>query len=289
MVLRKSLKLMQCLQSRIKQLLNLFLITFLCGACSLPQIFFGQDNIHLLLGNPSYGSQLESSRYKQFLRSQYALLYDRTTNTAAWVSWQLNRDWIGTLNRPPFTPDSDLPAQWFAVTPSDYTNSGFDRGHLVPAADRNRTHEDEVAVFKMTNIVPQSPDNNRGPWEALEHYCRVLAKSGKELYIIAGPVGRGGVGRFGRATAIAHGKITVPEALWKIIVVNHQPGQGIDGINENTRVIAVLMPNQQGIKADNWKQFRTTVRALEQQTGFDFLSSLSPELQNTLESRVDRY
>jgi endonuclease G, mitochondrial len=288
LVLRESLKFMQCLWSRIKQFLNLFLIVFLCGACSLPQIFVGKDNIHLLLGNPSHGAQLESSRYRQFFRSQYALLYDHTTNTAAWVSWQLNRNWIGTLRRPPFTPDSDLPAHWDAVTPQDYTRSGFDRGHLVPAADRNRTSADAVAVFKMTNIVPQAPDNNRGPWEALEHYCRVLARSGKELYIIAGPVGKGGVGSFGRATAIAHGKITVPEALWKIIVVNNQPGQGIDGINENTRVISVLMPNQQGIKVENWKQFRTTVRALEQQTGLDFLSSLAPELQNTLESRIDR-
>jgi endonuclease G, mitochondrial len=287
LVLWESLKLMQCLRSRLKPLLSLFLIALLCGACALPPVFFGKDNVQMLLGNPSHGVGLESSRYKQFLRPQYAMLYDRTTNTAAWVSWQLNRGWIGTLNRPPFTPDSELPAQWYEVTPHEYTDSGFDRGHLVPAADRNHTQEDEAAVFKMTNIVPQAPDNNRGPWEGLEHYCRVLAKFGNELYIIAGPVGRGGVGSLGSATAIARGKVTVPAALWKIVVVKDRPGQGIKGINERTRVIAVLMPNKQGIKEENWKQFRTTVRAIEQQTGFDFLSNLSPKLQDALETHVD--
>lgn len=279
---------MQYLRSGLKPLVSLFLVVLLCGACTLPQIFLGKDNIQLLLGNPSHGVSLDSNRYKQFLRPQYAMLYDRTTNIAAWVSWQLNRDSIGTLDRPPFTPDLDLPVQWYAVTPHDYTNSGFDRGHWVPAADRNRTQADEAAVFKMTNIVPQAPDNNRGPWEGLERYCRVLAKLGNELYIMAGPVGRGGVGSLGSATAIARGKIAVPAALWKIVVVNSQPGQGIKSVSERTRVIAVLMPNKQGIKEENWKQFRTTVDAIEQQTGLDFLSNLSLELQETLETHVDQ-
>jgi endonuclease G, mitochondrial len=243
--------------------------------------------LHLILGNPSHHTQLDSQRYRQFLRPQYALLFDRTSDTAAWASWQLNRDWLGNLKRPPFEPDPELPQQWDPVLPHDYTDSGFDRGHLVPAADRNRTPQDLAAVFYMTNIVPQAPDNNRGPWEELEHYCRELVQSGKELYIMAGPMGEGGIGRFGRVEAIAHHKITVPAALWKIIVVNPTPGLGLKGINGNTRTIAVLMPNQQGLKLENWQQFRTTIRTLEAKTGYDFLSNVPADLQNVLENHLD--
>lgn len=244
------------------------------------------DSVHLTLGNPSHSLPLDAERYHLFLRPQYALLYDRTTSTPDWASWQLNAAWLGTLSRPEFTPEPDLPPGWFVAAPRDYTGSGFDRGHLVPAADRNRTPEDAAAVFYMSNIAPQAPDNNRGPWEALESYCRTLVKLGKELYIIAGPTGTGGDGSAGPATAIANGKINVPAAFWKIVVINNQPGLGLAGITQNTQVIAVLMPNQQGIKEERWQQYRTTIRALEQRTGYDFLSNLPTAVQDALETRI---
>jgi endonuclease G, mitochondrial len=281
-----------CLRRRT--LLGLLLIALLCSSCQLMRkapttndvTTNNSDSVHLTLGNPSHTVSLDENRYHLFLRSQYALLYDRTTNTPAWASWQLNASWLGNLSRPVFTPEPDLPVGWFSVTPRNYTGSGFDRGHIVPAADRNRTPEDSAAVFYMSNIAPQAPDNNRGPWEALESYCRVLVKSGKELYIIAGPTGKGGVGSVGTAEAIADNKITVPAAFWKIVVINKQPGLGLAGITQNTRVIAVLMPNQQGIKEDKWQQFSTTIRDLEKRTGYDFLSNLPPAVQDALETQA---
>jgi endonuclease G len=71
-------------------------------------------------------------------------------------------------------------------------------------------------------------------------------------------------------------------------VVNARPGLGLSGINEKTRVIAVIMPNSQGIKNKAWTEFRTTVRDLEQQTGFDFLSNLPTTVQESLETQPDR-
>jgi endonuclease G, mitochondrial len=244
------------------------------------------DGVHLMLGNPSHAITLNLDRYHLFLRPQYALLYDRTTNIPDWASWQLNASWLGNGSRPIFTPDPALPAGWFSVTPHNYTGSGFDRGHIVPAADRNRTPEDEAAVFYMSNIAPQAPDNNRGPWEKLESYCRTLAKSGKELYIISGTTGKGGVGSLGQADTIAANRIAVPAAFWKIVVVNNRPGLGLDSITPKTRVIAVLIPNQQGIKEEHWQKFRTTVRKLEQHTGYDFLSNLPSEVQDALENQA---
>jgi endonuclease G, mitochondrial len=271
------------------QLFSLLLVAVLLGGCQLtePKAFWADtSSVHLRLGNPSHGVTLNPDRYHLFLRPQYALLYDRITNTPAWASWQLNASWLGTGIRPVFTPDPEVPTGWFRVTPRNYTGSGFDRGHIVPAADRNHTPEDEAAVFYMTNIAPQAPDNNRGPWEKLESYCRTLVRSGKELYIIAGPTGKGGVGSVGSATAISANKIIVPAAFWKIVVVTNRPGQGLDSITKKTRVIAVLIPNQQGIKEDRWQKFSTTVRDLEQRTGYDFLSNLPQDVKDSLETEA---
>jgi endonuclease G, mitochondrial len=276
----------RCLLQR-NQLLSLLLVALLSSGCQLMHRNLSvADNIHLTLGNPSHAIETRADRYHLFLRSQYALFYDRTTSNPAWASWQLNASWLGNLSRPEFTPDPEMPTGWFTVTPRNYTGSGFDRGHIVPAADRNRTPEDSAAVFYMSNIAPQAPDNNRGPWEALESYCRMLVKSGKELYIIAGPTGQGGVGSEGAKKAIANGKITVPAAFWKIVVVNDRPSLGLKGITQNTRVIAVLMPNRQGIKEENWQTFRTTIRDLEQRTGYDFLSNVPPAVQEALETQA---
>jgi endonuclease G len=73
-----------------------------------------------------------------------------------------------------FRPDDRLPKDWPRVTPSDYTGSGFDRGHMSPNADRYGSREAADATFLMTNITPQTGDLNRGPWQKLEAYLRTL-------------------------------------------------------------------------------------------------------------------
>jgi endonuclease G len=221
------------------------------------------------------------------VRSAYVLSYNRSKNIPNWVSWQLNQSWLGDLPRRAFEPDPSLPKDWYRVVPEDYTGSGFDRGHLVPAADRNRTEANNRTTFLMTNIVPQAPDSNRGPWEELERYCRELARQGKELYILTGGAGQGGIGKYGRKTAIARSQITVPAMLWKVIVVLDKPASGIKDITDATRTIAVIMPNQQGIKDRNWQLFRTSIDDVEQLTGFNFLNQVPEAIQNAIESKVD--
>jgi endonuclease G, mitochondrial len=279
---------MKFLFLRLKLFASILLICGNCWACrpvGLPRDI-PERSAHLQLGNPTPDLMQQSAQTIFIDRPQYSLLYDRGKHTALWVSWQLNRSWLGQLDRPPFTPDPLLSKEKKLITPSLYTGSGFDRGHLVPAADRNRTPEDSAAVFYMSNIVPQSPDNNRGPWEGLESYCRRLVKSGKELHIIAGPLGMGGVGSKGEENVIAKGEIMVPSDLWKIVVVSDRPG--LAGVTVNSRVIAVLMPNEQGIKEKDWRLFRTTVRDLEQRTGYRFLSNVPQAIQDILETHVDR-
>jgi endonuclease G len=254
-----------------------------------PSLKLTDENPNLLLGNPSAAvSDVAQPNNYLIATPQYVLSYNRDRGIPNWVSWQLNQSWLGELGRSPFEPNPSLPSGWYRVTPDDYTGSGFDRGHLVPAADRDKTEADRQSVFLMTNIVPQAPDNNRGPWEALERYCRDLAKQGKDLYIIAGGTGTGGIGTKGARMTIAHGKVAVPKRLWKIIVIVNRPDLKLSGITQSTRVIAVIMPNQQGIDETNWKAFRTSVDAIEQLTGYDFLSNLPDATEAAIEAQVDR-
>jgi endonuclease G, mitochondrial len=266
---------------------SLSLVSLILYGCSglLPK---PSSNVNLTFGNPS-GANLGDPNNFLIERPQYVLSYNRSRGSANWASWQLTAAWLGTGDRPVFSPDLTLPVSWPQITPEDYTNSGFDRGHLVPAADRNRTAPDSAAVFLMTNIFPQAPDSNRGPWEKLERYCRDLAKAGNELYIMAGTYGMGGVGRRGQQQWIGDGKIAVPAQMWKVVVVQSQPDSGSISSAPQTRVIAVIMPNKQGTKRQRWQLFRTSVREIENLTGYNFFPNLPTTTQDRLETQVDNY
>lgn len=238
------------------------------------------NNPNLLLGNPSNAAPIASSANNYLMvKSQYTMSYNNKTHTANWVSWQLNRSWIGSADRQDnFRPDDLLPASWYKVRPGDYTGSGYDRGHIAPSADRTRNEADNSATFLMSNMMPQVPELNRGVWGDLEDYSRSLVQAGKELYIVAGPVGsKGAIGK--------KEKITVPAKTWKVIFVLDKPG--LSGVTANTRAIAVIMPNDASVKGKGWKSFRVSVKQVEKDTGLNFLSNVPPQIQQTVENKVD--
>lgn len=262
--------------------------TFLVGCFTQPRLVANSESVHLLLGNPSEATTDPANANNYLIvRPQYVMSYNRDRGSANWVSWQLNRNWVGRGRRLDFMPDESLPEGWYQVTPQDYTGSGFDRGHIVPAADRNRRSEDSRSVFLMSNIMPQSPGNNQGPWNELEMYCRDLVAQGKELYIMAGGTGVGGVGSRGRRDIIGRGRVVVPEYTWKIILVLDRPITSAEEVQVSDRVIAVIMPNIDGIRRNDWRQYRQSVDQIEQLTGYDFLSALPEDVESILEARID--
>lgn len=260
------------------------------SSCSVllkdPRVSQSASNPNALLGLPSQATSFNANDYL-INRSQYVMSYNRSKAIPNWASWQLNQNWLGSRPRIPFEPDNTLPGGWEKVVPNDYTGSGFDRGHVVPAADRNKTADDSSAVFLMTNIFPQAPDNNQGPWAQLESYCRDLVAQGKELYIVAGVAGAGGRGEKGEKETIAQGKVSVPASTWKVVVVSDRPGLGLANITERTRVIAVIMPNEQGIKDTNWRQYRRAVDQVEELTGYDLFSNIPKLVQTAIEAKTD--
>lgn len=253
------------------------LFVSLLAGCDFFLDFGEVTSPHLLLGNPS-NAGLEPNNYLME-KPQYALSYNEEKGTPNWVSWQLNENWLGRVERQDdFRPDPTLPEDWYSVRPNDYRGSGYDRGHMTPSADRRATTEDNSATFFMTNIVPQTPNNNRGAWRVLEEYCRDLVEEGKELYIVAGV--------YGDKEKIGPDKqITVPSYTWKVIVVLDDPGTGLGGISEDTRVIAVDVTNRTNTSSD-WKRYQVSVDKLEEKTGYDFLNRVPISIQDVIENKI---
>ncbi|MGC1246549.1 MAG: DNA/RNA non-specific endonuclease [Spirulinaceae cyanobacterium] len=250
------------------------ILIFLQTGCDFLLDFETPTSPHLLLGNPS-NAGLEPNNYLME-KPQYALSYNQERATPNWVAWQLNQSWLGNVERQnDFRPDATLPAEWYQVRAGDYRGSGYDRGHLTPSADRRDTVEDNSATFLMTNIIPQTPNNNRGAWRELEEYCRDLVEEGKELYIVAGVYGE-------REKIGPDKQITVPTYTWKVIVVLDEPGTGLNGISENTRVIAVDVTNRVNTSPD-WENYQVSVDQLEAKTGYDFLNRVPLAIQEAIE------
>ncbi|MBC8044050.1 MAG: DNA/RNA non-specific endonuclease [Rhizobacter sp.] len=239
------------------------------------------SSVHLTMGNPSNAvTNTANSTNYLMIKTQYALSYNDTDRKPNWTSWQVSNFWLGSTPRQDdFRADNTLPAGWYQVQGNGYSGSGYDRGHMCPSADRTSSTTNNSATFLMTNMIPQAPDNNQGPWANLENYTRDLVRnSGKECFVIMGSYGSNGT--------IASG-VKIPTRTWKVIVVLDQPGSGVAGVSTSTRVIAVDMPNVQGIRSNDWKSYRVSVDAIEQSTGYDILNAVSASIQSTIESRVD--
>jgi DNA/RNA endonuclease G (NUC1) len=251
-------------------------------------------SVHLAMGKPSEAiASLDSPADFLMEKPEYALSYNRDLGRPNWVSWHLSQEWIGTLQRvDTFRPDPGVPPEWYRVQSFDFSGSGFDRGHMVPNADSDPETSIPInqATFLMSNMLAQAPDNNQGPWAALENDLRALLPA-NELYIAAGGIGTGGTGSTGVfTTTLAGGKVTVPAATWKVaLVIPAGGGDDISRVSCGSRTIAVLMPNSNGpgFRNQPWQDFLTTVDAIEALTGYDVFSNLPAAVQRCVEAGIN--
>jgi endonuclease G len=254
-----------------------------CPVPEPPNAEEPSPNVRFGLPSPAKADPKQRDDYL-IERPQYTLSYNATTRRPNWVSWRLRKADIGKAERGPFEPDPLLPKGFAKVTSHTYDGSGFDRGHMCPAKDRSAEQKDCDATFNM-NVVPQSPASNQKGWERLEEYCRNLAHQGHVLYIVCGPHGTGGTGKEGHKEEIGKGKVevTVPAKPWKVVMV--LPSEDAEP-RKNTRVIAILMSNDQTVGFD-WSKYRVSVKEVKKLTGYKFFPNLPEEVAAALQDKVD--
>jgi len=200
----------------------------------------------------------------------YTLSYNEKYEQANWVYYSLTDSMVikgGSERSNKFKVDKMVSTG--SAKSADYTKSGYDRGHLCPAADMDFNPIAMEESFLMSNICPQAPDFNRGIWKELETEVRNWAKKEHKLYVVTGPVFNDNKGTIGQE------EVLVPGYFFKILYEE----------TDQPKIIAFVFPNR---KSDRpLADFAVTIDEAEKLTGFDFFSQIPDELENKLESRVD--
>ncbi|SHM72920.1 endonuclease G [Chitinophaga jiangningensis] len=246
------------------------------------------DDDNLLLGNPSDATAALVSPNNYLMdKGFYKLSYNRDRGTPNWVSWHVSSKDLGSMSRSnDFRPDVDVPDNWYQVSQTSYIGSGFDRGHNCPSGDRTFSRAANDATFLMTNMIPQAPNHNQHLWSGLENYTRDLVKAGNEVYVIMGSYGVGGYGEKGLKKKIDRNNITVPDHIWKVIVVIPEGNNDLKRINKHTRIIAVNTPNKNDVST-KWSAYLTSIEEIEQATNLKLLSRVPAEVRQELVKKID--
>lgn len=196
---------------------------------------------------------------------RYTFLYKPSCKISQWVAYKLTlSDVTGSADRSDaFRPDPRLEVYgWPSAMNADYKGSGYDRGHLLPSADRKCSETANRATFLYSNMAPQQPKLNRGAWKTLEEKLRGLTEDYDTLYIVVGTVLNG------RWQTIGDG-VAVPELFFKAVAL--RKADDFDGV-------AYVMPNDAGqLGARKYDDFEVTVDSVERLTGLNLFPQI-PEL-----------
>lgn len=210
-------------------------------------------------------------RYSQVIRHKgYTLSYNVQWRLPNWVGYELTaEETLGNIERTDWF-DTDPEVKGVCPRHSDYTHSGYDRGHMAPAADMAWDKQAMVESFYMSNICPQVHGLNAGAWKQLENRVRTWAQEDSAIIIACGPI----IGK--TATTIGRNKITVPERFYKIVASPYSP---------NPRGIAFIFNNEATDKP--LYTYAVTIDSVERATGIDFLYNLPDSLENFIEHNID--
>ncbi|HQU57103.1 MAG: DNA/RNA non-specific endonuclease [Chitinophagaceae bacterium] len=258
------------------------------------------DNDPLLPGNPTNATG-SSSNVDNYLKDNtyYKISYSSTRGTSNWVAWHLQSEDLGSVPRSNnFRGDALLPGAWYQVQNEDYNGSGFDRGHMCPSGDRTATTAGNSATFLMTNIFPQAPNLNQGPWEGLETFIRDnLVGTGNEAFVYVGVTGSGGYGLNGTTSFLAGGRITVPSKAWKVVLVIPKGNGDLARIHSDATVLAVNIPNDNRLfntspsGKNDWRNYLVSVNSIEtdaQSAGIplNLFSAINDSIKVNLKSKI---
>jgi len=230
------------------------------------------DNDPINPGNPTNATTSSTSTPENFYKNNtfWAMAYSKSRSIPVWVAWHLQSEDIGSTSRQDdFRNDAALPTGWYQVQSNSFSGSGFDRGHSCPSGDRTSSVAANSSTFLMTNMIPQAPNLNQGPWEGLEDYIRnTLVGGNNEAYIFMGNHGKGGInGSNLYYTWINSGNVAVPNKVWKVVLLLPKGNGDLARINRNTTVLAVNMPNDNFLYTPGnktaWRNYLCTINSLE--------------------------
>lgn len=196
----------------------------------------------------------------------YTVSYNKEWRIPNWVAYELTREETKGKEKRSDRFTSDPLAEGGMPTNSDYAHSGYDKGHMAPAADMKWNSKVMKESFYFSNVCPQHPELNRRKWKDLEEKTRDWVIADSAIIIICGPV----VDKFPRT--IGSNRVVVPRQFFKVILSLYGASpKAIGFLFDNARSVSPL------------KSYAITVDSVEKLTGMDFFAPLPDELEEQLE------
>jgi endonuclease G len=247
-------------------------------AWDLWQLYYSEEYVATAAGTSSevYGGMPKPTRangahVRMLTNPGYTTGYSDALGNPIWTAYHVSEGKLGVA--PPRPDEFSVDARTVArIEPSEFSRSGYDRGHMAP----NHVMavyfgpEAQAASFLMSNICPQKHGLNAGLWKDLEQ--RIAANYParfREVWVFAGPV-------FGEKPSWLRRRVAVPEGFY-MILLDEQEGR--------LRAEAFLFP-QEPASGARLEDFLTSIDEVERRTGLDFLNQLPANEQAALEARV---
>lgn len=201
----------------------------------------------------------------------YTVSYNYDWKIPNWVAYELTDIEVqGEVPRyDRFKPDPMVP-QGVTATTNDYKYSGYDRGHMAPAADMKWDEQAMKESFYLSNICPQNPNLNGGVWKDLEEQVRDLAIQKGKIFVVCGPIVND------NPTTIGENKVVVPHYFYKVLLQEN---------NGKVYTIGFVYENISGRKP--MSTYAMSVDDVEEMTGIDFFPSLPNKIEDKAEAEVD--
>lgn len=257
---------------------SIFKIVFFVGVSSLTvsflpsfqeQFCLSDINSNACKHDSLYYPKIDSGEY--IIHHQYYdLVYDEQHEQAKWIFYKLYPVYLNG----PYKRKNDFRVDPKVISNSanhnDYRGSGYDRGHLMPAADMTWSEVALSESFYYSNMSPQHPSFNRGVWKRLESKVRSWCAESDSLFVTTGPVFNTIFG------VIGPNKVAVPGAYFKVIIRFKQ---------NKKEGIAFLLPNTSS--KNLLETFVYSIDSLEKVVGIDFFHHQNEEFQRNTESSMD--
>lgn len=201
----------------------------------------------------------------------YTLSYNEKHEQANWVAYELTDEKTKSLFKRSNKFMEDPQVSTGSAKDDDYVRSGYDRGHLAPAADMSWSLATMTESFYYSNMSPQDPGFNRGIWKKLEEKVRSWAQEYHSIYITTGPVLSQGL------PFIGPDKVSIPHYYYKVI---------LDYTSPTPKGIGFIIPNEKS--NTTLEQFVVSIDEVEKITGIDFFYRLPDNEENYIESHVNK-
>jgi endonuclease G len=258
------------LEEQVEELRDLLGLTAVLDS-EFPVELIGNE--HVQWGFPGGGCTF-------LTKDHYVTCHNNEYLVPDWVAYHLTRDNLqgNTARTDNFRADPELPEGERAVL-ADYRRSGYDRGHMAPAAAFQRSREAMSETFVLSNMAPQRPNLNRRIWRILEEQVRSLAEAHGNIWVFTGPLYLDANGDPAEPTVfIGPTDVAVPTHFYKAILCEHTTG--------TVETFAFIMENRLQPLVGQPSGYLVSVDSVEALSGLDFFAALPDTDEDRLEALI---